>query len=171
MNRFCMQDNLCAITKNQWAPVLETMDGRLVFVRENQDVWVAATEHAGDDPPIWVTEQCSHRNEQPVWRQLEKPLSHFLVSFVLQEVLFGSEFLSTFPNALEMFEQAELSVEPLWVRGEYACDIDRPSYFLVGERLLVRRAPKEANGEDWYACNGEMGARMLQSLGLPTSMG
>ena len=158
VNRFCMQDMLGAIAENQWVPMLQNMDNRLVFVWENQSVWVAATECAGDDPPVWITEECSHRKAQRVWRKLEKPLSHFLVSFVLQELVFGSELLAVAPGALEKFESAGLLVEPVWIRGEYACDIDRPSYFLVGERFLVRRAPDEADGDDWYGCKDETGA-------------
>ena len=43
---------------------------------------------------MWLTEDCSHRETREIWRQLENPLSHFLVSFVLQEVLFGSEIVA-----------------------------------------------------------------------------
>jgi hypothetical protein len=105
-----------------------------------------------------------------VWRRLEKPLSHFLVSFVLQELMFGSELLAVAPSALEKFEGAGLPVEPVWIRGEYAWDFDRPSYFLVGERFLVRRAPGEADGEDWYGCKDGEGTGVLKSLGLPTQI-
>lgn len=170
MNRFCMQDKLCALTSRQWAPVLQDMDNRLVFVWENQGVWVAATEHTGDDPPVWITEKSSHRETQQVWRRLEKPLSHFLVSFVLQELIFGSELLAAAADALEKFEQAGLPVRPVWVRGEYAWDIDRPSYFLVDERFLVRRAPDEGDGEDWYGCAIGAGMDVLRSLGLPSQI-
>ena len=170
VNRFCMQDELGTIAENERVPTLQTLDNRLVFVWENQSVWVAATECAGDDPPVWISEECSHLKAQRVWRRLEKPLSHFLVSFVLQELVFGSELLAVAPGALEKFESAGLLVEPVWIRGEYACDIDRPSYFLVGERFLVRRAPDEADGDDWYGCKDETGAGVLRSLGLPTQI-
>ena len=93
VNRFCMQDMLCGIVGRGYAPALQVMDDRLVFVWENQGVWVAATEQADADPPVWISENCSHREAVKEWRQLEKPLSHFLVSFVLQEVMFGSEIL------------------------------------------------------------------------------
>jgi len=169
-NRFCVQDMLAGIAAKEYAPALRLMDNRLVFVWENQGVWVAATERAGVDPPVWITEECSHRETRQVWRQLEQPLSHFLVSFVLQEVMFGSERVAVAPGALEKFETAGLSVEPVWIRGEYAWDIDRPSYFLVGERFLVRRALDEADGDDWYGCKDAAGADVLTSLGLPAEI-
>jgi hypothetical protein len=169
-NRFCIQDWLCGIVAKEYAPALQVMDDRLVFVWENQGCWVAATERAGIDPPVWITEECSHRETRQVWRQLENRLSHFLVSFVLQEVMFGSELVAVAPGALEKFEAAGLSVEPVWIRGEYAWSIDRPSYFLVGERFLLRRAPDEAGGDDWYGCKDAAGADVLTSLGLPSEM-
>jgi hypothetical protein len=167
-NRFCMQDDLAAIQKNEYAPTLQSMDKLLVFVWENQGVWVAATEQAGADPPVWISEDSSHRDAVKKWRQLEKPLSHFLVSFVLQEVMFGSKILAVAPGALARFEESGLRIEPVWIKGEYAWNIDRPSYFLAGECFLVRRAPDEAEGDDWYGCNNSAGAEMLTSLGLPT---
>jgi hypothetical protein len=47
-------------------------------------------------------------------------LSHFLVSFVLQELMFGSELLAAAPGVLETLEGAGLPVEPVWIKGEYA---------------------------------------------------
>jgi hypothetical protein len=93
-NRFCIQDTLGAIRKKEHAPALQLIDNLLVFVWENQGVWVAATKQTGADPPVWISENCSHRDAVREWRQLETPLSHFLVSFVLQELMFGSEILA-----------------------------------------------------------------------------
>jgi hypothetical protein len=53
---------------------------------------------------------------------------------------------------------------------EYAWDIYRPSYYLAGEHFLVRRAPDEADGDDWYGCNTLKGTELLESLGLPTQI-
>ncbi len=151
--------------------MLRLMDNRLVFVWENQGVWVAATETAGADPPVWISEECSHREARQVWRQLEHPLSHFLVSFVLQELMLSSELVAVAPGALEKFETAGLPIEPVWTKGEYAWDIDRPSYFLVCDRFLVRRALDEADGDDWYGCKDTGGGNVLNPLGLPTEIG
>ena len=48
--------------------MLQRLDNRLVFVWENQGVWVAATERKGDDPPVCITEECSHWETQQVVR-------------------------------------------------------------------------------------------------------
>lgn len=166
-NRFCMQDTLCAIRKREYAPTLQLMDDLLVFVWENQGVWVAATERTGIDPPVWLSENWSTGSEIREWKRLQKPLSHFLVSFVLQELLFGSETLGIAPSAMISFERLGIRVEPVWIEGEYACDFDRPSYFLADDRILIRSAPNEADGDDWYGCNCSLGTELLTSLRLP----
>jgi hypothetical protein len=167
-NRFCMQDKLGAIRKKEYAPALQLMDNLLVFVWENQGVWVAATEQTGADPPVWISENCSHRYDAiKEWRQLDMPLSHFLVSFVLQELMFGSEILGVASGALAKFKESGVRVEPVWMKGEYAGDIDRPSYFFAGEHFLARHAPNEGDGDDWYGCNSPTGGEFLISLGLP----
>jgi hypothetical protein len=169
-SRFCMQDTLCAIRPKQYAPDLQFMDDLLVFVWENQGVWVAATERSGSDPPVWISEDCSHRNEVKKWRRLQNPLSHFLVSFALQEVMLGSELLAVAPGALAIFEEVGARIQPVWIKGEYTWDIDRPSFFLIDDRFLLRHAPDVANGDDWHGCNDTERAEMLTSLGLPTGL-
>ncbi len=169
-NCFCMQDTLCAIRKNVYAPTLEVMDELLIFVFENQGVWVAATEQSGVDPPVWISENCSHREPIRQWNRLDNPLSHFLVSFVLQEVMFGCRIVSVATNALQSFTKAGLTVEPLWVNGEYAWGIDRPSYSLVAGCIVVRSAPNEGDGDDWYGCTSIEGQDILMSLALPLEL-
>lgn len=170
-NRFCMQDKLCRLRSKGYALGFEVMDDRLIFVWENQGVWVAATERSGEDPPVWISEDSSHREPRREWRELENPLSHFLVSFVLQEILFGSEMVHCAPDVLAKFENAGAKIEPVWLDGEYAwefCSLAgraRPSYFLAADGILIRRAPEEADGEDWYGCNTADGA--VGGAGVP----
>jgi hypothetical protein len=74
------------------------------------------------------------------------------------------------PGALARFEESGVKIEPAWINGEYAWDIDRPSYYLASENFLVRRAPDEADGDDCYGCKSSTGAEMLASLGLPAQV-
>ncbi len=57
----------------------------------------------------------------------------------------------------------------VWLNGEYAWGIERSSFFLVGERFLVRRWPELADDDDWYGCKDAAGAAVLSSIGLPTA--
>src|SRR5689334_3003074 len=72
-NRFCMQDTLAGFVAREHTPVFELIDDRLVFVWENQGVWVAATDPSGVDPPVWISEDWDHQVR--TWRQLDNPLS------------------------------------------------------------------------------------------------
>jgi hypothetical protein len=167
-NRFCRQDTFCAIHAKAYAPALKLMDNRLSFVCENQGVWVAATEPFGADPPVWISEDSSHWGDVRKWRRLEKPLSHFLVSFVLQELLFSSTFVSAAPDVSGKFKKAGLTVEPVWIAGEYAWGFMRPSYYLVEGSILLRECIDQADGDNWYACEDEAGQKLLQSFALST---
>jgi hypothetical protein len=164
-NPFCVQDSLCELRNETYIPPLSVLDGRLIFVMENQGVWVAATERSGEDPPVWIAEEYENDDPNRDWCKLEKPLSHFLVSFALQEVLFGSEVLGSAAGALEKFESAGLDCTPLWIDGEYAWDFFRTSYFLIDGRLLLGRVRR---GEDRYASGNPADAAILASLELPT---
>jgi hypothetical protein len=159
-NRFCAQDELCRLQAKEYARVLRLEEDRLVFVVENQSVWWALTERTGDDPPVWIKDDVKER-------KLEEPLSHFLVSFVLQDLTFGSEAgVASELRALEKLMEAGMPVEPIWLNGEYA--ENRRSYYLIGDRFLLLRAQEQGDGEDFYGCNQIEGMKELKSLGLPT---
>lgn len=169
-NRFCAQDILCSVVAKGFAPGLEYVDGRLVFVFENQGVWIASTERSGDDPPVWISVDCSRREKVRVWKKLERPLSHFLVSFVLQELLFGSVYSAVAPNALDVARNAGLTVEPIWIQGEYGHGEYRPSYYWVAGKFLFRQEPKDLEVNDWFGCNDLDSFRTLSSIGLPATI-
>src|SRR4051812_23583997 len=48
-NRFCIQDALSTVGHTAYLPRLHTLDGRLIFVTENQGVWEAGTCETGSD--------------------------------------------------------------------------------------------------------------------------
>ena len=119
---------------------------------------------------VWISEDCSHRTDRVVWRQLEKPLSHFLVSFVLQEVMFGPISGSFQQKHLEKLQEAGLSVVSLWIDGEYANCWSQSSYYWIEEQVLLRRAPDEG-WDDFYGCKDESGKERLIALGLAVQYG
>lgn len=61
---------------------------RLVFYRENQDVYVWSTEPTGDDPPVWVR---PFDGGEP-WEIEEAPLSGFLIQMVLFEAIMQAQY-------------------------------------------------------------------------------
>ena len=169
-NRFHAQDRFLPLDPGPWGTVRRS-GPYLVFVIENQGVWVVATLPGGDDPPVYVSEDCSHRGPNPIWRRLDKPLSHFLVTFVLQECMFGSEFLACHEHALSVFESAGCQVEPIWLDGEFARPDVRHSYHLVDRRILLRRDTGDiALDDQWYGFNDPAVAEFVKRLHLPSKI-
>jgi hypothetical protein len=167
-NRFHVQDRFLPLDPGPWRNVYRS-GPYLVFVAENQGVWEVATLAQGDDPPVWVSEDCSHRGPSPIWRLLDKPLSHFLVTFVLQEALFGSEFGACHEDALSVFTGAGCQCEPVWLDGEFTYPRARHSYFLVDRRILLRRDTGDIALDDhWYGFNDPAVAEFIEGLDLPS---
>lgn len=168
-NRFCSQDGLCTISKSPHIKQLSVLDGRLVFVTECQGVWWAATETVGADPPVWLTEtEFDRRLTAPTWIQLENPLSHFLVTFVLSDLLFSADglFMSEDDTAMTVFGRANCSIIPLWINGEYAYRGYRHSFYLIDDCILVRHTPDLVPVVE-YAFKNPHGKELLVRLGLP----
>ena len=82
--------------------------------------------------------------------------------------MFGCQILNVGIGTLTIFAESKIPIEPVWMNGEYAWDFDRPSYFLVGNSIIVREAPNEGDGDDWYGCTSREGEDILLSVGLPT---
>ena len=169
-NRFCAQDRFLPLEPEPWGNVYRSGE-YVVFVAENQGVWQVATLARGDDPGVWVSEDCSHRTPSPKWRPLDNPLSHFLVSFVLQECMFGSGFLGCNEGALAVFSNAGCEVEPIWLDGEYSFPQVCHSYFLIDRHILLRRDTGDVALDDqWYGSNDANVAEFVERLGLPSKI-
>ena len=59
--------------------------GLVTFLHENQGVWELRTLVEGDDPPVWM-----FGDSAPEGRKIGDSLTDILITFVLQELLFGS---------------------------------------------------------------------------------
>ncbi len=170
-NRFHVQDRFLPLDPHPWGNVHRS-GPYLVFAAENQGVWQVATLPTGEDPKVWISENCSHRTPNPTWRTLEDPLSHFLVTFVLQETMFSSKFLACREGALSVFATAGLEVEPVWLNAEFAWPGFQHSYFLVDGRILLRRDTGDVALDDqWYGFNDPAAAEFVERLKLPSTIG
>lgn len=170
MSRFHVQDRFLPLDPEPWGSVYRS-GPYLVFIAENQGVWQVATLPGGYDPAVWVSEDCSHRTSSPRWRPLDNPLSHFLVTFVLQELMFGSEFLACHENALSILANEGRQIEPIWLNGEFACPEVRHSYFLVDQTILLRRDTGDLALDDhWYGFNDPATAKLVEALNLPSKI-
>ncbi len=116
-------------------------DGKLVFVSENQGVWLVGTLPDGDDPPVWVRE---NEPESP-WYKLCDSLTEFLVTFCLHEIVFGARYRAHGKNLLDRFRSHGCHISPMWLDGPYVghgqtfedCVDHTISFHMVDGKLLV----------------------------------
>jgi hypothetical protein len=164
---FSIQEHLRPLAGLKHSP-----DGKLVFLDENQGNWTFATLPEGDDPPVWVEDVFDGYN-QGKWGLVSRSLSRFLVTFCLQELLFGSRLCLHDEHLDRLFESSRSDSIPLWINGPYAYQ-DGREFHLLHQSVLVgphRHRP-------WFAANHEAGVRFLTahqgeikavSLGTPSS--
>ncbi|MBM4076718.1 MAG: hypothetical protein FJ267_13900 [Planctomycetes bacterium] len=94
---------------------LFTRDEKLVFVSENQGVWIVGTLPEGNDPPVWVR----MNEESETWHLLCDSLMEFLVSFCLHEIVFAAPYVGHLENVLDHFSDRGCHISPLWLNGSY----------------------------------------------------
>jgi len=120
---------------------------------------------------VWVSEDCSHRTPNPIWRELEHPLSHFLVTLVLQETMFGSDHLACHEEALDKFKEAGCKIEAVRSRGEFAWPDVRLSHYLIDGRILAQQGEGNDWGDDiWYGYKDAATGEFIERLGLPRTI-
>jgi hypothetical protein len=129
------QDSLAALQNLKYEA-----DGKVVFLHENQAVWDCRTLAHGDDPPVWC--YGDQMDERGNWFQGEKlvcdSLSHFLATFVFQELTFGSRFTLDDDGLSTRFLLEREWAVPVWTDGRYVHGWVH-NYYLWGEVLVAER--------------------------------
>jgi hypothetical protein len=134
------QDHLKKLDRLQFAG-----NDRLIFVDENQGVWECSTLTHGDDPPVWCIEDRWSKQE----RLACSSLSTFLVSFVLQELMFGSRLALSDKGIERMFAETQQEATVLWRDGPYV--LGNRHNFALWNGLLVG----VLYDSHWFAANNE----------------
>lgn len=132
---------VCAFSRQDSLRSLErleiTDEGRIAFLDENQGNWECSTLVQGDDPPVWCNgdffddEGGPHEGD----KQACDSLSKFLVTFVLQEITFGSRVTLGDDALTEQFEAKNAKAIPVWEHGPYVSGSE--SCFYLWSGLLV----------------------------------
>ncbi|MEZ6048202.1 MAG: hypothetical protein R3C11_22020 [Planctomycetaceae bacterium] len=108
---FSHQDSLFPVE------LLKLVDGKLVFLYENQGVWDMATLPSGEDPPVWY--RYAQDKSYGEWILIDDSLSRFLVNFLLFEVVCGCRFRTQSENLIRCFKERGAHVVPLWLDAPY----------------------------------------------------
>jgi hypothetical protein len=114
-NAFCVQDYLLPVSR-----LRRSDDGKVIFLVENQSCWTCATLSEGSDPPVWAEGDLSFpTRDAGEWHLICNSLSRFLVSFCLQELLFGSLIGTDSNDAERLFSWQHENLIPLWIDGPF----------------------------------------------------
>jgi hypothetical protein len=170
-NHFCGQDRMLPLMTEPPGSVHRSGD-YLVFISENQGVWVAATLPSGFDPAVWISEDFWELRSDATWKLVSKSLSEFLVTFILQECIFSSEHVACAKNALSIFEHAGCHIKPIWLDKDYVWPRLQRSYYLIDDHILLSRGPiagLATNGQ-WYAFNDPACIELLNRCKLPIKL-
>jgi len=145
--------------QDQLLPVdqLKVIDGRIRFIHENQGVWYCETLTNHEDPPVY-SDSLAHGHGDDKFREVCSLLSHFLTTFCLQEVFFGSQNLFCLDS--EVAAPEDLVTENLidiWINGVYAYNEPTHSFYLCGHGLFIM----DTGGSFWLACNDDRHASLI----------
>jgi hypothetical protein len=136
---------------------------RFTFIHENQGVWTCETFINEADPPVF-SDASSFDDSEEGMREVCPYLSHFLSTFCLHELLFGSKNLfcvdSEPGNPRELVTR---DIEPLWLDGMYAYSGAKYSFFLCDRNVMIMHAPWGPPSEYWLAYNNEEAAQLLDT--------
>ncbi|QDV35567.1 hypothetical protein [Tautonia plasticadhaerens] len=147
------QDSLMALHR-----LKRTEDRKIVFLQENQGVWDCRTLPEGDDPPVWCygNQFDEHGNDFTGERVVCESLSRFLVTFVMQELTFGSRLYLSDEGLGARFASERDAAVPVWTNGLYVGGAVQDYYLWRG--VLV--ANLFGDGKP-LAANHEGGIRFL----------
>ncbi len=152
---FGPQDQLLPIDQ------LEQNGSRFRFIDENQGVWSCETECDADDPPVFCDSTAyDHGEPEGTMRIVCSSLSHFLTTFCLQEVFFGTHNLFFIDSDVASPQQLVTSdVAPLWVDGRYVWAQPTHSFYTCERGILIM----DIGGSFWLAYNDRRFAEFINS--------
>ena len=136
---------------------------RFAFIRENQSVWTCETLANEADPPVFSDASAMDGSSGEAMREVSPSLSHFLTTFCLHELAFGSQNLycvDTEGNRPSEFVRGE--IQDLWLDGMYAYKGVTYSFFLCDNDVMIMHTPM---GDDtfWLAYNKDDAAKHLKT--------
>jgi hypothetical protein len=135
-------------------PQLVVHGSRFTFINENQGVWSCETLINQADPPVF-SDASSFDGRDEGMREVCPCLSHFLTTFCLHELLFGSRNLFCVDSGPENpGELLKGEIQPLWLDGMYAYKGVKYSFFLCDQDFLIL-ATGMGPPEYWLGWSGE----------------
>lgn len=152
---FGPQDQLLPIDQ------LEQNGSRFKFIHENQGVWSCETEANAADPPVYSDSTAyDHGEPEGTMRVVCPSLSHFLTTYCLQEMFFGSQHLFCIDS--EVATPADLVTDALndvWINGVYVYNKPTHSFYICADGLFIM----DTGGDFWLAYNDDRYATLINT--------
>ncbi len=139
----------------------QTEDGKLEFLVENQGVWTLVTDPEGEDPPIWADSEEMGNQDGSTWTEICPSLTQLLVTFCLQELLFGAKHSYWGKPLIEYFKSGQAKLAPLFFKTTYVWEFSSQTYYLMDDEVLVcQRGEKSFS----FGATSQLGMEKLQAL-------
>jgi hypothetical protein len=136
---------------------LKPKDGRVTFLQENQGVWTCETLIDGEDPPVY-SDSMAYESGSKEMQEVCGSLSHFLTTYCLQELVFGSKHLFCVDSKVEKPEElVRQDLRPVWEKGVYVNREPSHSFYICNERVMVMNTW----GDYWIAYEDEACAELV----------
>lgn len=133
---------------------LERENGRISFLMENQSNWTCEVEENNDDSPVYSDAAVVWDENASGHEIVCKSLSHFLVTFCLQELVYSSKYVGTI-NDKSKRELILKNAEPIWLNGIYVDKEPDRSFHIFDNKILIMDGY-------WYGCNDERALELLK---------
>jgi hypothetical protein len=134
---------------------------RFTFVHENQGVWSCETLINEADPPVF-SDSSKIDDFDKTMREVCPCVSHFLTTFCLRELAFGSQnLLCVDSEPKRPDELVNCEVQPLWLDGRYAYERAKYSFFLCDRELIIMCTDSGTLGDFWIAYNDPEASKLL----------
>ncbi|CAM4270183.1 hypothetical protein [Saccharibacillus endophyticus] len=135
---------------------LKRESGRISFLLENQGSWSCEVNANQDDSPVY-SDAARLWDERLEESEVVCPsLTHFLTTFCLQELVFGSRYFGKLEGALDP-DVFRAKLHPLWLDGYYVFKEPSHSFYLCGDNLLIM----DYYSDVWYGCLEESALSLI----------
>lgn len=150
-------------TQDQLLPIdqLELNGNRFCFIHENQGVWCCETLANEVDPPVYSDSTAyEHGDPERTMREVCSSLSHFLTTYCLQEIVFGSRHLLCVDSPVGApVELVRGQLANVWINGWYVYERPTHSFYLCDGSLFLM----ETGGDYWLAYNDDDARSLIDS--------
>ncbi|GGN91191.1 hypothetical protein [Saccharibacillus kuerlensis] len=136
-------------------------NGRAAFLLENQGSWTCQVDVGRDDSPVYSDAARLWDDRLEGSEVVCSSLPHFLTTFCLQELVFGSRHFGKLDGGLDPAAFRD-TLHPIWLDGYYVFKEPSHSFYLCGDNLLIM----DYYSDVWYGSLHESALSLIADPGM-----